>query len=581
MKSYMEFLKERNPFHPGEMTISRFEKYLDDGYYITFTSIDKTGINPKSPYQTPLGVYAYPLYAPKFQQKYKSAAKEFGNVEHPTDALIHTISNSVQFMGSSPAFIRVLKEKPTARIFHTSNSEYTWDDIKSSKSIGVLEKFRKRAGKMNDETFMSIMKGETPVGVVIPGGINHTRDSVPQVRMNEDLPGIKSTPLCFVWALTRAIAVHPKLWGACLYELGFDGISDDAAFGLIHPNEMFQTVFFNRFVLEEEVIIPYVYSKTKKEQSERLRSYNIAMSYLKKGKPSQKISSVLKAMTGGYSSQNPYTSEETTAFWKLTMQLDDRDLYPIIKYVVTNPNFSQRLPDEIVAVLEDEEVIKKNPDSVALLFPRSAAMLGFLQRHMGSDMPTKDAGELGVMLFNRYVNLRDSGQRKFLEEYFGSPGFAPDARGYDALSLGGKHLVAFARAFDKRTPDEWFYEFLGIHPDVIDSIPQHRWTPRLLGMLVMNTGYIKEIASASPNAIPKEMLDDATYSKRNRLAWLKRAAEGLVANRAMTPKEKKATANSIIELAEDWFEDQENDSIDYHHETVGVIDALLYEITKD
>jgi hypothetical protein len=46
------------------------KKYQHDDYFITFTALEKVGINPKSDYDfTPLGVYAYPLGNETIQQQ--------------------------------------------------------------------------------------------------------------------------------------------------------------------------------------------------------------------------------------------------------------------------------------------------------------------------------------------------------------------------------------------------------------------------------------------------------------------------------------------------------------------------------
>lgn len=50
---------EKNPKVPA---IDALKKYKDDpSYFITFTSIEKVGLNPKTPYSTPVGLYAYKL----------------------------------------------------------------------------------------------------------------------------------------------------------------------------------------------------------------------------------------------------------------------------------------------------------------------------------------------------------------------------------------------------------------------------------------------------------------------------------------------------------------------------------------
>lgn len=41
--------------------INELSNYIDDNYYISLTSVDKLGINPKSGFNTPIGIYAYPI----------------------------------------------------------------------------------------------------------------------------------------------------------------------------------------------------------------------------------------------------------------------------------------------------------------------------------------------------------------------------------------------------------------------------------------------------------------------------------------------------------------------------------------
>ena len=62
---FSEYIKEDKPV--GKKNKELWLEYLkktykpDENLFVTFVSEDKAGINPKSPYDTPLGVYAYPL----------------------------------------------------------------------------------------------------------------------------------------------------------------------------------------------------------------------------------------------------------------------------------------------------------------------------------------------------------------------------------------------------------------------------------------------------------------------------------------------------------------------------------------
>lgn len=63
--TFKEFLREArsNPDkNPKIGIVTALEPYKDDAdCYISFRSINKIGINPKSRYNTPNGIYAYPL----------------------------------------------------------------------------------------------------------------------------------------------------------------------------------------------------------------------------------------------------------------------------------------------------------------------------------------------------------------------------------------------------------------------------------------------------------------------------------------------------------------------------------------
>ena len=47
--------------NPKLNPISVLKKYVNSGYYMSYTSIDKLGINPRSGYNTPIGIYSYPI----------------------------------------------------------------------------------------------------------------------------------------------------------------------------------------------------------------------------------------------------------------------------------------------------------------------------------------------------------------------------------------------------------------------------------------------------------------------------------------------------------------------------------------
>lgn len=53
----------QKPMPPTDPTLAqRLAPYRDRGYYLTFTDIDKVGINPNNQYKTPIGIYVYPIW---------------------------------------------------------------------------------------------------------------------------------------------------------------------------------------------------------------------------------------------------------------------------------------------------------------------------------------------------------------------------------------------------------------------------------------------------------------------------------------------------------------------------------------
>lgn len=95
MKSFASYLieKRRNPEqNPKISAYEALSKYKDDeNIYISFTNVDKVGINPKSKFNTPLAIYTYPL---------KEMWKNFDHVGKQIQ---------VPFAGNNP-YIWVLKQ---------------------------------------------------------------------------------------------------------------------------------------------------------------------------------------------------------------------------------------------------------------------------------------------------------------------------------------------------------------------------------------------------------------------------------------------------------------------------------------
>jgi len=122
---------DRNP-HVGAWDY--VDKYKnDEDVYISFTEIDKIGINPKSKFNTPVGIYTYPLK--EFSEKYI-----FGSIsavdEHNKIYNKNTVGSYAPFAGSAK-YISFIRVKDKSHFIEDMYKDYGSD--KYDKDIKILE----------------------------------------------------------------------------------------------------------------------------------------------------------------------------------------------------------------------------------------------------------------------------------------------------------------------------------------------------------------------------------------------------------------------------------------------------------
>lgn len=205
MKTFKEFLQQERRSHPDlnpKISINQIIKdYLKNATRITgvrselnafasFTSLEKLGINPKTPYDTPLGIYAYPL---------TYVQKQIGDDYHPGDRL--------PFAGDAE-YVNLFSVKGNIV------------DLKYMLPF-EYDAFFKELTKEMDRFKIYDLEWKVKNGshVNTPGG--------------------------HFWNLTRLIAGdNPVKWNKVFRDIGIDGCHD-AGEGIIHRNEPTQDVFFS------------------------------------------------------------------------------------------------------------------------------------------------------------------------------------------------------------------------------------------------------------------------------------------------------------------------------------------------
>lgn len=193
MRAWMQLFERHK-----DITVSlSFYKDRSD-IYISFTDLPKIGINPLTEYDTPIGIYTYPL-------------KEIWNDIH---------NNSIPF-GSGRRYVHVLQSiLPVQDVASYTEAQYAKD--------------KAHLQRIFDDTV-------------------HKPTSYPNFELWEREAKPKGLAAAKLWNVSRNLADlivknssnrHSAVtWNGLLRALGYNAFSDKTGTGLIHPNEPIQTVF--------------------------------------------------------------------------------------------------------------------------------------------------------------------------------------------------------------------------------------------------------------------------------------------------------------------------------------------------
>ena len=313
MKRYKRYFNEarRNPDqNPFVGAWDYLIEYKDDpDVYISFTTIDKIGINPLSKYNTPIGIYCYPLKEFINQRLYKH--------KHNSEEAIkirasHSIGFFAAFAGGSK-YVNFIKKKSSANFIDDMYKDYGSNDFdkdmkilrkkyehsfpnlsmkETTNLLNVLIKYFDSQLMPNEpididvNDILTIIKKNTQnlsyvnikrmaqnleMGIYsvfikkikdknfrdkwlrefLPTLVDSMFDSI----VEEGINTVKEkNPIMSMWNITRLLAnrltssdkAAATKWNFILrQDLGYDGFGDKSGKGYIHPSEPMQAVFLN------------------------------------------------------------------------------------------------------------------------------------------------------------------------------------------------------------------------------------------------------------------------------------------------------------------------------------------------
>lgn len=185
-----------------------------ENLFVSFTAVDKLGINPQSEYKTPLGIYAYPA---------RYVMKEAGSSR--------SMDASLPFAG----------EHPYANIFNAVGNIVNVATMSSGESVDYCRKVANLWAKVSGKDWKTSVD---EVEDIISDASTHSKFA--------EYPGGR------FWYVTRVAAktlfgpkwglTAPVAWNKIFRSIGIDGVvdyTDNGGHGIIHTSEPSQAVFFS------------------------------------------------------------------------------------------------------------------------------------------------------------------------------------------------------------------------------------------------------------------------------------------------------------------------------------------------
>lgn len=295
-----------------EDIVAALSRYKDrDDVFVSFRSLPKLGINPQSGWDTPIGIYGYPLRAfwdaiehnsipfagdaeyvivfqttgncpdanpeaahgyteamfiqdrekirQKFLEQYRIAYSRL-NVDHTWGRQSEYVDRALMILKNDPSPVAAFKNRAWAELMISRKM-----DLTNPKTIADAVD----NGFLSRETVEQIaqLAQELNDGVVIDEA--EARERLDHAIITWSLKAKMHSPAAQFWNVTRNLADFlasvrtrlnkgggPIIWNAIMRQLGYDGFTDVTGTGLIHENEPTQGVFFSTKSLRVIEVLP-------------------------------------------------------------------------------------------------------------------------------------------------------------------------------------------------------------------------------------------------------------------------------------------------------------------------------------
>lgn len=246
------------------------EDTFNPTHFATFHEINKIGINPKTPYKTPVGIYAYPIL-PEFMRQvregtvpFASDAKYISILEPTSPETILSVSNT------NISKLRILKKlisRETVKKFALEGQTLEADIERIELAIRVFGKNREK------ENFPTQQFDRDPWWYVV--WASGSGKGASEIYNKSEKGAKRQNDFAKIFMATwLASEKNPAVWNGILRYLGFSAVYDTNA-GVIHPNEKQQAVFLSKSAIKVIKTIPNKMDKDIMRKKRNKKEYGI------------------------------------------------------------------------------------------------------------------------------------------------------------------------------------------------------------------------------------------------------------------------------------------------------------------
>lgn len=300
-------LPKQNPKTPiNDIVINQYNSapYLDiiedKNCFVSFTSVDKLGINPKSEWDTPLGIYAYPAFF---------VVEQIGN---------DLEMDKLPFAGDSP-FVN---------IFQTKGNIINLEKLSNQELIQYYQKISEYFAKHSG------MSWKESVDVV-----EHYINNADRKAKFDDYAGGR------LWYVSMKIAQELSssrdnqqgknthiIWNHLFRSIGIDA-AYDPGIGIIHTSEKSQTVFFSIIAITNVKRFNNKYSPdTTNDMIQHGQNMKSIMDKLNSAKTPSELADVIIELSDDPEQPLEYALEE----YKIANLLQKMHNTPAKQYILNN-----------------------------------------------------------------------------------------------------------------------------------------------------------------------------------------------------------------------------------------------------